>query len=150
MYCIDDNNQLNTVFILCTQLLSNLVANRCSFSWPPFRDTRNFWDRPPVVLIQANDNLGLVLLCVYVFSILWICISIMVYYAAPNWHKDSSFNSIKNGLPYIRTDVVLLNVNLNNFIIEHTTETKICLLVPLDHRNIFQSHWANLTSPDLA
>jgi hypothetical protein len=32
----------------------------------------------------------------------------------------------------------LLNVNLkNNFIIEHTTETKIILLVPLDHRIIF-------------
>jgi hypothetical protein len=34
--------------------------------------------------------------------------------------------------------------NLNNFIIEHTTDTKILLLVPLDHRNIFQAHWANL------
>jgi hypothetical protein len=44
----------------------------------------------------------------------------------------------------------LLNVNLNNFIIEHTTETKIFLLVPLDHRNIFQARWANLKSPDLA
>jgi hypothetical protein len=36
---------------------------------------------------------------------------------------------------------------LNNFIIEHTTETKILLHVRLDHRNIFQ---ANLKSPDLA
>jgi hypothetical protein len=76
----------------------------------------------------------------------------MVYYAAPNCHKDSRFNSIKNGLyqdwrlhpvpsgNYTNQLQVfwgakfkfLLNVNLNNFIIEHTTETKI-LLVPLDH-----------------
>jgi hypothetical protein len=41
----------------------------------------------------------------------------------------------------------LLNVNLNNFIIENTTETKILFLVPLDHRNIFQAH---LKSIDLA
>jgi hypothetical protein len=42
-------------------------------------DSRNFWDRPPVVtsvLIQGYDYRGLVLLCVYVFSILWwICIN---------------------------------------------------------------------------
>jgi uncharacterized CHY-type Zn-finger protein len=127
--------------------------------------TRNFWDRPPVVtsvLIQGYDTRGLILLCVYVFSILWIYqfLSIMVYYAAPNCHKDSRFNSIKNWLyqdwrhhPVPSGNCTnqlqvswgtkfkfLLNVNLNNFIIEHTTETKILLLVPLDHRNIFQSH----------
>jgi hypothetical protein len=39
---------------------------------------------------------------------------------------------------------------MNNFIIEHTTNTKIILLVPLDHRNIFQAHWPNLTALDLA
>jgi hypothetical protein len=67
-------------------------------------ETRDFWDRPPVVtsvLIQGYDTRGLVLLSVYVFSILWICIdfwSIMLYYAAPNCHKDSRFNSIKNEL----------------------------------------------------
>jgi hypothetical protein len=44
----------------------------------------------------------------------------------------------------------LLNVSMNNFIIEHTTDTKILSLVPLDHRNIFQAHWANLKSPNLA
>jgi hypothetical protein len=40
----------------------------------------------------------------------------------------------------------LLNVDMNNFIIEHTTDTKILLLVPLDHRLI----WANLKAADLA
>jgi hypothetical protein len=44
----------------------------------------------------------------------------------------------------------LLNVNLNNFILEHATDTKILSLVPLDHRNIFQAHWANLKALDLA
>jgi hypothetical protein len=39
---------------------------------------------------------------------------------------------------------------MNNFIIEHSTDTKIILLVPLDHRNIFQAHWANLEIPGLA
>jgi hypothetical protein len=39
---------------------------------------------------------------------------------------------------------------MNNFIIEHTTDTKILLLIPLDHRNIFQAHWANLKATDLA
>jgi hypothetical protein len=103
--------------------------------------SRNFWDHPLVVtsiLIQGYDNRGLVLLCVYVFSILWICIDFlkyyMVYYAAP---KNSRFNSIKNGLYQDwRRHLVpsgnvtnqlqvswgakfkfLLNVNLNNFII---------------------------------
>jgi hypothetical protein len=58
--------------------------------------------------------------------------------------------SIASRMGYIRNDVItrclvaiiltnfkfLLNVNLNNFIIEHTTETKILLHVPLDHRDI--------------
>jgi hypothetical protein len=39
---------------------------------------------------------------------------------------------------------------MNNFIIEHTTDTKILLLVPLDHRNVFQAHWANLKAADSA
>jgi hypothetical protein len=39
---------------------------------------------------------------------------------------------------------------MNNFIIEHSTETKILSLVPLDHWNIFQTYWADLKSPDLA
>jgi hypothetical protein len=43
----------------------------------------------------------------------------------------------------------LLNVNLN-FIIEHTTEIKFLLLVPLDDRNIYQAHWAILKSPNMA
>jgi uncharacterized protein YqhQ len=38
---------------------------------------------------------------------------------------------------------------MNNFIIEHTTDIKILLLVPLDHRNIFQAHWSNLKAADL-
>jgi hypothetical protein len=70
----------------------------------------------------------------------------MVYYAAPNCHKDSRFNSNKNGLyqdwrhhPVPSGNYTnqlqassgakfkfLLNVNLN-FIIEHTTDTKIRL-----------------------
>jgi hypothetical protein len=80
--------------------------------------------------------------------------------------------SIASRMGYIRTDVItrclvaiiltnfkcleaqkfkfLLNENLNNFITDHTTDTKIPLLVPLYHRNIFQTHWANLKSPDLA
>jgi hypothetical protein len=94
----------------------------------------------------------------------------MVYYAVPNCHKDSRLNSIKNGLyqdwrhhqvpsgNYTNQLQVswgakfkfLLNVNMNNFIIEHTTETKIPLLVPLDHRNIFQTDWTNLKALDLA
>jgi hypothetical protein len=138
--------------------------------------SKTLWDCPPAVtsvLIQGYDNWGLVLLCV---NVLWICIdflkSIMVYYAAPNCHKDSRSNSIENGLhqdwhhhsvpsgkytnqlpnqlSWGAKFKSLLNVNLNNFIIEHTTETKILLLVHLDHRNIFQAHWANLKSPDLA
>jgi hypothetical protein len=36
-------------------------------------------------------------------------------------------------------------VSMNN-IIEHTTDTKIHLLVPLDHRNIFQAHCVKLTA----
>jgi hypothetical protein len=94
---------------------------------------------------------------------------IMVYYATPNCHKDSRFNNIKNGLyqdwrhhpvpsgNYANQLKVswgakfkfLLNVNLNNFIIEHKPETEIILLVPLDHTNIFQAHWANLKSPGM-
>jgi DNA-binding transcriptional regulator/RsmH inhibitor MraZ len=38
---------------------------------------------------------------------------------------------------------------MNNFIIEHTTDTKIRLIVPLDHRDIFQANWANLKTLDL-
>jgi hypothetical protein len=139
-------------------------------------DSRDFWDRPQVVtsfLIQGYDNRGLVLLCVLCFlfyesvSIFW---SILVYFAAPNCHKDSRFNSIKNGLyqdwrrhprpsGYYTNQLqvscgakfkFLLNVNMNIFIIEHTTDTKIPLPVPLDHRNIFQVHWANLKAADLA
>jgi hypothetical protein len=75
-----------------------------------------------------------------------LSIGILVYYAAPNCHKNSKFNSIKTGLyqewrhhpvpsgnytnlgTYTNQLPVswgaklkfLLNVNLNNFIIEHT------------------------------
>jgi hypothetical protein len=34
---------------------------------------------------------------------------------------------------------------MNNFLIEYTTDTKILLLVPLEHRNISQAHWVNWT-----
>jgi hypothetical protein len=93
----------------------------------------------------------------------------MVYYASPNFHKDSKFHSINKGLYqdwrhhpmpsgnyYNQLQVswgakfkFFLNVNLNNIIIEHTTETKILLIVPLDD-SIFQAHWDKLNSPDLA
>jgi hypothetical protein len=50
-------------------------------------------------------------------------------------------------LPWGAKFKFFLNVNLHYFIIEHTTETKILLLVPLDHRTILQGHWANLKTP---
>jgi hypothetical protein len=34
---------------------------------------------------------------------------------------------------------------MNNFLIKHTTDTNILLLVPLDHRNIFQAQGTNWT-----
>jgi hypothetical protein len=37
-------------------------------------------DRVTSVMIQVYDNRGLVLLCVYVFSILWTCIDFLKYY----------------------------------------------------------------------
>jgi hypothetical protein len=116
-------------------------------------DSRNFWDRPPVVtsvLIQGYDNRGLVLLCVYVFSILWISIKNGLYH---DWHHHSVPSGDYTNQLQVSWGAkfkLLLNVKLNNFIIEYTTETKILLLVPLDHRNIFHAHWDNLKSPDLA
>jgi hypothetical protein len=137
--------------------------------------TRDFWDRPPVVtsiLMQGYDNRGLVLLCVYLFSILWICIDFLWCTMLPQivtrtagsiaskwvisgqiWrHHPVPSGNYTNQLQvsWGAKFKFLLDVDMNNFIIEHTTDNNILLLVPQDHRNIFQAHWANLKALDLA
>jgi hypothetical protein len=86
----------------------------------------------------------------------------MVYCVAPHCHKDNvvsgltsspvpSGNYTKPTSSDLRREIqilVMLNVNLNNFIIEHTctTETKIRLIVPLDH-NIFSRLIGSIGKP---
>jgi hypothetical protein len=128
---------------------------------------RNFWGRPPVVtsfLIHGFDHRRLVLICVHVFFKYYgiLCCpqivtrtagsiaSIMGYQDWRHHPVPSSNYTNQHQVSWGAKFKFLLNLNFNNFIIEHTTETKILLLVPLDHRNIFQTHWANLKSPDLA
>jgi short subunit dehydrogenase-like uncharacterized protein len=83
-----------------------------------------------VQLVQGYDNRGFVLLCDYVFSILWSCVDFMVNQIVT---RTARSHNIKNEL-------------YQAIIIEHSTETKIRLIVPLDHKNIR----ANLKATALA